>query len=93
MLIVFRMMQTGKESQPDDESFDLVVGMLFSQGKIDEAFKYLDLSLKSGYILSMKVFAECAFSCVKNGKLDTLVSIIEKCKVYHQLIIIISLVL
>ncbi|KAL8137658.1 hypothetical protein V2J09_003659 [Rumex salicifolius] len=79
-----RMMELKKESQPDDESFDLVVGMLFSKGQINEAFKYVDLSLESGYVLSARVFTDCVKSCVAKGKLDTLVSIIEKCKGMDQ---------
>lgn len=75
------MLQTGKESLPDDESFDLIIGMLFLTDQIDAAFKYVEMSLKAGYMLSMKAFTECVKSCVNKGRLDTLVSIIEKCKV------------
>uniref|UniRef100_F6HH51 Pentatricopeptide repeat-containing protein n=1 Tax=Vitis vinifera TaxID=29760 RepID=F6HH51_VITVI len=73
-------MQTGKESMPDDESYELVVGMLFLTDQIDAALRYVDLTLKSGYMLSMRVFAECVRSCVNKGRLDALVSIIERCK-------------
>ncbi|KAF5449533.1 hypothetical protein F2P56_029966 [Juglans regia] len=79
-----RMLQTGKESMPDDESYDLVVGMLFLTDKIDASLKYLDVALKSGYMLSTKVFTECVRSCVNEGRLDTLVSIIERCKAMDQ---------
>ncbi|KAF5443423.1 hypothetical protein F2P56_035978 [Juglans regia] len=79
-----RMMQTGKDSLPDDESYDLVIGMLFSTDEIDAALKYLDVALKSGYMLSMKVFTECVRSCVNKSRLDTLVSIIERCKTMDQ---------
>ncbi|GMH01789.1 hypothetical protein Nepgr_003628 [Nepenthes gracilis] len=79
-----RMLQTGKESLPDDESFDLVTGMSLQQDLIDTALKYIDMTLKSGYMLSIKVFTECVRSCVTNGRLDTLVSIIEKCKNMDQ---------
>ncbi|KAK4479825.1 hypothetical protein RD792_015365 [Penstemon davidsonii] len=85
--LIERMLQTGreyKESLPDDESYDLVIGMLFSKNQIDSALKYIDLTLKSGYMLSMKVFANCVQSCVSNGRLDTLVSIIERCKKMDQ---------
>lgn len=75
------MLQTGNESLPDDESYDLVIGMLFLTDQIDAAFKYIDLTLKSGYVLSMKVFMDCVKSCVKKGRLDTLVTIIERCRV------------
>lgn len=75
------MLQTGKESLPDDESYDLVLGMLFLTDEMDASLKYLDLALKSGYMLSMRVFTECVQSCVNKGRLDTLVSIIERCKV------------
>lgn len=77
-----RMLQTGKESLPDDDSYDLVVGMLFMSDEIDAALKYTDMGLKSGYMLSMRVFSECVRSCVNKGQLDTLVSIIERCKVH-----------
>lgn len=75
------MIQTGKESPPDDESFDLVVGMLFATDQIDSALKYIDLTLKSGYMLSMRVFDECVRSCSRKGRIDAMVSIIERCKV------------
>ncbi|KAF3945281.1 hypothetical protein CMV_028340 [Castanea mollissima] len=79
-----RMLQTGKESLPDDDSYDLVVGMLFMTDEIDAALKYIDMGLKSGYMLSMRVFTECVRSCVNKGRLDTLVSIIERCKTMDQ---------
>ncbi|KAK6133632.1 hypothetical protein DH2020_032542 [Rehmannia glutinosa] len=81
------MLQTGKEdkeSLPDDESFDLVIGMLLSTNQIDSALKYIDLTLKSGYMLSMKAFEDCVQRCVSNVRLDTLVSIIERCKKMDQ---------
>ncbi|KAG4402054.1 hypothetical protein GLYMA_02G116000v4 [Glycine max] len=80
-----RMLQSGNDALPDDESYDLVIGMLFSMGQIDTAFKYIDLILKSGNVLSMKVFMNCVGSCVNKGRLDTLVTIIERCRVYFQL--------
>lgn len=79
-----RMLQTDKESLPDDESYDLVIGMLLLTDQIDAALKYIDLTLKSGYILSVNVFTECVRSCVNKGRLDTLVSIIERCKKMDQ---------
>lgn len=75
------MLQSGNDALPDDESYDLVIGMLFSMGQIDTAFKYIDLILKSGNVLSMKVFMNCVGSCVNKGRLDTLVTIIERCRV------------
>lgn len=75
------MLQSGNDALPDDESYDLVIGMLFSTGQIDTAFKYIDLILKSGNVLSMKVFMNCVGSCVNKGRLDTLVTIIERCRV------------
>jgi len=75
------MLQTGNDSLPDDESYDLVIGMLFSSDQIDSAFKYIDLSLKSGKVLSMKVFMSCVRICLSKGRLDTLVTIIERCRV------------
>lgn len=75
------MLLTGNESRPDDESYNLVIGMLFVTGQIDAALKYIDLALKSSYMLSMKVFMDCVNSCVNKGRLDTLAAIVEKCKV------------
>lgn len=66
---------------PDDESYDLVIGMLLATDQIDAALKYIDLTLNSGHMLSLKVFTECVRSCVKKGRLDTLVSVIDRCKV------------
>ncbi|KAF7809045.1 pentatricopeptide repeat-containing protein [Senna tora] len=75
-----RMLQTGNEARPDDESYNLVIGMLFLTSQIDAALKYIDLTLKSSYTLSLKVFMDCVHSCVNQGRLDTLAAIIEKCK-------------
>ncbi|XP_043723746.1 pentatricopeptide repeat-containing protein At1g26460, mitochondrial [Telopea speciosissima] len=82
--LIERMLLTGKESLPDDESYDLVIGMLFLRNQIDAALKYLDLTLKSGYMVSMRVFSDCVKSCVNAGRLDALVSIIERCKKTDQ---------
>ncbi|KAG7029573.1 Pentatricopeptide repeat-containing protein, mitochondrial [Cucurbita argyrosperma subsp. argyrosperma] len=82
--LIERMLQTGEESMPDDESYDLVIGMLLSTDQIDAALKYIDLTLKSGHMLSLKVFTECVRSCVKKGRLDTLVSVIDRCKATVQ---------
>ncbi|KAI4314083.1 hypothetical protein L6164_027023 [Bauhinia variegata] len=79
-----RMLLTGKESLPDHESYDLLIGMLFLEDQIDSALKYIDLALKSGYVLSMDVFMDCVRSCVKKGRLDTVVTIIERCKAMDQ---------
>ncbi|CAK7326192.1 unnamed protein product [Dovyalis caffra] len=82
-----RMEQTGKESQPDEESYDLVVTMLCNKGNIDgfdTALKYIDTILKRDYVLSMKVFDECVRNCCNYGRLDVLLSIIEKCKKMDQ---------
>ncbi|KGN47649.1 pentatricopeptide repeat-containing protein At1g26460, mitochondrial [Cucumis sativus] len=75
-----RMLQTGEESMPDDESYDLVIRMLLSTYQIDAALKYIDLTSKPGHMLSLKAFSECVRSCVRKGRLDTLVSVIDKCK-------------
>ncbi|KAG9140124.1 hypothetical protein Leryth_015754 [Lithospermum erythrorhizon] len=48
--------------------------------KQESALKYIDLSLKSGYMLSMDAFTDCVRSCVNQGRLDLLLSIIERCK-------------
>ncbi|KAK7309857.1 hypothetical protein RJT34_06938 [Clitoria ternatea] len=79
-----RMLQSGSESPPDDESYDLVIGMLFSTNQIDAAFKYIDLTLKSGNMLSMAVFRECVKRCVNKRRLDTLVTVIERCRTTEQ---------
>ncbi|KAJ8548009.1 hypothetical protein K7X08_021245 [Anisodus acutangulus] len=82
-----RMIQTGKEYKealPDEESYDLVIGLLFKADLIDDALKYVDSALQSGYKLSMNVFNECVRSCVFNNRLDILVSIIDRCKKTDQ---------
>ncbi|PIA63046.1 hypothetical protein AQUCO_00200821v1 [Aquilegia coerulea] len=79
-----RMLLSGKNSLPDDESYNLVIQMLFLKNQIDAALKYLDMTLKSGYMVSMGVFTECVRSCVNAGRLDTLVSIIRRCKEMDQ---------
>lgn len=76
------MIQTG--IMPDDESYNLVIGLLILTNQIDSALKYMDLTIKSGYMISLSVFMDCVRSCVKAGKLDTLASIIERCKVLSQ---------
>lgn len=84
-LVCFRMIETGKEfkeSLPDDESFALVIGMLLSVDHVDAALKYIDLNLKSGYALSADVFEVCVRGCINHDRLDALVAIIERCKVY-----------
>lgn len=78
------MLQTGNEAQPDDESYELVIAMLFSTDQIDTAFKYIDLALRSGCVLSMKIFMACVRRCVNKGRLDTLVTIIERCRTTDQ---------
>ncbi|CAH8390915.1 unnamed protein product [Eruca vesicaria subsp. sativa] len=76
-----RMLLSKKdESLPDDESYDLVIGLLFSNGENDRAMQLMDVALKSGYMLSTTVFSDCVRSCVAKGRTDTLVSIIERCK-------------
>ncbi|MQL75555.1 hypothetical protein Taro_007910 [Colocasia esculenta] len=79
-----RMLQTGQNSFPNDESYNLVIGLLFSVDEIDSALKYIDLLLKNGYMLSMNEFTTCVKSCISAGRLDTLTSIIEKCKTMDQ---------
>ncbi|KAL8533652.1 hypothetical protein ACS0TY_009886 [Phlomoides rotata] len=85
--LIERMLETGqeyKDSLPDDESYDSVIGALLNVNQIDRALKYIDLTLSSGYMLSMDAFLGCVRSCVKNGRLDTLVSVIERCKKMDQ---------
>ncbi|KAF3788262.1 Pentatricopeptide repeat-containing protein [Nymphaea thermarum] len=79
-----RMLQTGKDSLPDAESYELVISLLFLLNQIDSALKYLDLTLKSGYMVSTRVFTDCVSSCVNAGRLDTLTSIIERCKAMDE---------
>lgn len=79
------MLQIGKEhkdSLPDDESYDLTVNVLLSTNHFESVLKYIDLMLKSGYMLSMNAFIGCVQTCANKGKLDVLVSIIERCKVH-----------
>uniref|UniRef100_A0A0D9X142 Pentacotripeptide-repeat region of PRORP domain-containing protein n=1 Tax=Leersia perrieri TaxID=77586 RepID=A0A0D9X142_9ORYZ len=79
---ITRMLQTG--TTPDDESYNLVVNLLVRLNRVDSALKYLDLMLKSGYTISSAVFADYVRSCVRSGRLDTLASVIEKCKATDQ---------
>ncbi|CAL5061793.1 unnamed protein product [Urochloa decumbens] len=76
--LVERMLQTG--TVPDDETYNLIVGLLIRQNHFDSAVKYLDLMLKSGHTLSLTIFSDYVRACVRSGRLDTLASIIEKCK-------------
>lgn len=82
--LIERMIQTGEEASPDEESYDLVIGLLFLVDQIDPALKFLDLTLKSGYTLSTSVFSDSVRACVNAGRLDTLMSIIERCKAMDQ---------
>ncbi|KAL5553645.1 hypothetical protein UlMin_041046 [Ulmus minor] len=79
-----RMLQTGKESQPDDESYNLVLDLLFQSGRGSDGWKYIDLMLTSGCVLSMKVFCDCVRAYVSFGRLDALVSILDRCKSMEQ---------
>jgi pentatricopeptide repeat protein len=74
------MLQIG--TVPDDETYNLVIGLLIKQNLFDSALKYLDLMLKSGHTLSLTIFTDYVRTCVRSGRLDTLASIIEKCKVF-----------
>ncbi|WOK99341.1 pentatricopeptide repeat-containing protein [Canna indica] len=80
--LIERMLQTG--TMPDDESYNLVIGLLILMNQMDSASKYMELAIKSGYMITSSVFMDCVWSCVKAGKLDTLASIIEKCKTTDQ---------
>ncbi|PRQ40662.1 putative tetratricopeptide-like helical domain-containing protein [Rosa chinensis] len=79
-----RMLQTGNVAPPDDESYNIVVSLLLQSHRVDAALKYIDLTLKSGYMVSMQVFKDCVQGCVNTGRLDSLVSIIDKCKSMDQ---------
>ncbi|XP_019166404.1 PREDICTED: pentatricopeptide repeat-containing protein At1g26460, mitochondrial [Ipomoea nil] len=81
------MLEVGKENKdslPDDESYDLVIGLLFKANQTDAAFKFVDSVLTSGYTMSSNVFNQCIRRCLDNNRLDTLLSIIEKCKKSDQ---------
>ncbi|XP_042052804.1 pentatricopeptide repeat-containing protein At1g26460, mitochondrial-like [Salvia splendens] len=85
--LIERMLQRGpecKDSLPDDESYDLVITTLLSTNQINRALKYIDLALTSGYMLSINAFSRCVHSFINNGRLDTLVSLIERCKKMDQ---------
>ncbi|KAL9149166.1 hypothetical protein ABFS82_12G092600 [Erythranthe guttata] len=85
--LIGRMLQIGKEHGnclPDDESYDLIVNVLLSTNQIESAIKNIDMMLKSGYMLSVTTFIGCVQTCVNNGRLDTLVSVIERCKKSDQ---------
>lgn len=79
--LIERMIQSG--ITPDDESYNLVIGLLISKD-LDSALKFFDLILKSGNMLSSDVFLDCVRRCLTAGRLDTLSSIIEKCKTTDQ---------
>ncbi|GAB2234225.1 hypothetical protein Drorol1_Dr00003468 [Drosera rotundifolia] len=79
-----RMLQSGKGSLPDAESYGLVIPLLLQQDKIEDALKFIDLALKSGHPLTMNIFTECVRTCVTKRRVDTLVSIIERCKTMDQ---------
>ncbi|ONK60253.1 uncharacterized protein A4U43_C08F16100 [Asparagus officinalis] len=76
------MIHTG--IMPDDESYNLVIGLLISRNQIDSALKFLDLMLKSGHMLSSSAFMDCVWRCLSAGRLDTLSTIIQKCKTSDQ---------
>lgn len=89
----------GKDSKPDEESFDLVVCMLLPLNRqyqmnqilrtnqikqTETAYKYIDLNLKSGFSMSQDAFTRCVWNFMNFGSLDTLISIIERCKKMDQ---------
>ncbi|KAG8079860.1 hypothetical protein GUJ93_ZPchr0007g3048 [Zizania palustris] len=76
--LIDRMLQTG--ILPDDESYNLVVDLQIRMNRVDEAMKYLDLMLKSGYTISSSVFSDYVRVCMRSGRLNSLSSVIEKCK-------------
>ncbi|KAL3654296.1 hypothetical protein CASFOL_003977 [Castilleja foliolosa] len=81
--LIERMLQIGeeyKESLPDGRSYDLIISLLLSRKQFDSVMAYVDLMLKSGYMLSTNAFMACVHCCASNGRLDTLVTIIERCK-------------
>ncbi|KAJ4850954.1 hypothetical protein Tsubulata_011537 [Turnera subulata] len=82
--LLHRMEQTGNESQPDDESYRLVIEMLLFKQRIDSALTIIEKALKSGRVLSTRVFNDCVSACIRRDKLDVLVSVIEKCKTMDQ---------
>ncbi|KAL8104570.1 hypothetical protein AgCh_028690 [Apium graveolens] len=93
------MLKKDDDPKPDEESFELVVGMLlplnpayamnpiFRKNQIrhtETAYKYIDLYLKSGYRMSQDAFNRCVWNFMNFGSLDTLVSVIERCKKMDQ---------
>ncbi|KAK8627733.1 hypothetical protein V6N13_135335 [Hibiscus sabdariffa] len=82
--LLTRMLQGGKESLPNDETYDLVIGMLFESQKFEAALEYIYMALKSGYKLSMRIFTECVACSIIQGRLDTVATVIEMCKTTDQ---------
>jgi hypothetical protein len=72
------MLLTGTFS--DDESYNLVVGLLIGQKLDDSPLEYWDMMMKSGYTPSPSVFTVYNQACVSSGRWDTLTSIIDKFK-------------
>lgn len=94
---MIEMGEKDKDSKPDEESFELVIRMLLppirqyqmnqmleTKLKMEAAYKYIDLNLKSGYSMSQDAFNRCVWNFMNFGSLDTLVSIIERCKKMDQ---------
>ncbi|XP_042529426.1 pentatricopeptide repeat-containing protein At1g26460, mitochondrial-like [Dipodomys spectabilis] len=79
-----RLEVAGGGARADDESYDMVITMLFQQKQSIVALECVDKALKSGCSLSMEVFTQCARACLDGRKLDKLVAIIEKCKTMDQ---------
>ena len=79
------MIQRGREckySLHDDLSYGLAIAVLLSTNENSRVLKYIDLALTSEYMLSINAFSHCVHSFVNNGRLDTLVSIMERCNVH-----------
>lgn len=73
------MLQGRKNAQPNMKTYRLLVCILSQTYRAEAALPYIDLILKSGYMLSVKEFEECTLGCVQEGKHHILVSIIDKC--------------
>jgi pentatricopeptide repeat protein len=67
---------------PDDESFNLVVGLLIRSKHFDTALKYLDLMLKYGRTLNPSIYNGCIQFLLNSNKPDAAASFIDKCKVW-----------
>ncbi|MBA0592878.1 hypothetical protein Gorai_009844 [Gossypium raimondii] len=76
--LILKAMRQAKETEAAEKLLD--------DATVEAALKYIDMALQSGYKLSIKVFTECIACCVSQGQLDTLVMLIERCRLDDLLI-------